>query len=282
MILDGKALATKIKTELKEEVTNLTNTHNKTPKLAVVIVGNDPASCVYVRNKKNACAFCGIESVSVELAETTTQQELEKTLTKLNNNQTINGILLQLPLPKHLNERDALNCISAEKDVDGLGKENLGKLLTQEDGLIACTPSGVMEIFKEYNIELSGKNVVIINRSVLVGRPLSALLTNANATVTVCHSKTKNAEFYTQNADIVITAVAKKEFLTTDMVKENAVVIHVSIVTTENGLCGDAKFDELQNKVAYITPVPGGVGPLTIAMLLKNTVKAFKKQNNIN
>ncbi len=282
MILDGKSLATKIKTELKEEVSNLTLAHNKTPKLAVVIVGNDPASCVYVRNKKNACAFCGIESVSVELAETTTQQELENTLTKLNNDQTINGILLQLPLPKHLNERDALNCISAEKDVDGLGKENLGKLLTQEDGLVACTPSGVMEIFKEYNIDLNGKDVVIINRSVLVGRPLSALLTNANATVTICHSKTKNIKFYTQNADIVITAVGKKDFLTADMVKENSVIIDVSIVRTESGLCGDAKFDELQNKVSYITPVPGGVGPLTIAMLLKNTVKAFKTQNNIN
>ena len=282
MILDGKALATKIKTELKEEVANLTLAHNKTPKLAVVIVGNDPASCVYVRNKKNACAFCGIESVSVELDENTTQQKLESTLKNLNNDQTINGILLQLPLPKHLNERDALNCISAEKDVDGLGKENLGKLLTQEDGLVACTPSGVMELFKEYNIELSGKNVVIINRSILVGRPLSALLTNANATVTVCHSKTKNVEFYTQNADIVITAVGKKDFLTANMVKENAVVIDVSIVRTESGLCGDAKFDELKNKVGYITPVPGGVGPLTIAMLLKNTVKAFKTQNNIN
>lgn len=282
MILDGKALATKIKTELKEEVANLTLTHNKTPKLAVVIVGNDPASCVYVRNKKNACAFCGIESVSVELDENTTQQKLESTLKNLNNDQTINGILLQLPLPKHLNERDALNCISAEKDVDGLGKENLGKLLTQEDGLVACTPSGVMELFKEYNIELSGKNVVIINRSVLVGRPLSALLTNANATVTVCHSKTKNVEFYTQNADIVITAVGKKDFLTANMVKENSVVIDVSIVRTESGLCGDAKFDELKDKVGYITPVPGGVGPLTIAMLLKNTVKAFKTQNNIN
>lgn len=282
MILDGKTLAKKIKSELKNEVKELVETHNITPKLAVVIVGSDPASCVYVRNKKNACAFCGIESVSVELPESTTQLELEQTLNQLNTDSSINGILLQLPLPKHLNERDALNCISAEKDVDGLGKQNMGKLITQEDGLVACTPSGIMELFKEYNIELSGKNVTIINRSILVGKPLANLLTNANATVSICHSKTQDVKFYTQNADIVVTAVGKKDFLTADMVKAGAIIIDVAIVRTENGLCGDAKFEELQNKVSYITPVPGGVGPLTIAMLLKNTVKAFKKQNNIN
>ena len=281
MILDGKALATKIKTELKEEVENLKSTYEKVPKLAVVLVGNDPASCVYVKNKKNACNYVGIDSVSIELPENTTQQELETKLTELNNDSSINGILLQLPLPKHLNERSALNCISATKDVDGLGQENMGRLLTGEDGLVACTPSGIMELFKEYNISLKGKNAVIINRSILVGKPLIGLLLSQNATVTVCHSHTKDLFTHTQQADIVISAVGKKNFLTADMIKENAVVIDVSIVRTAEGLCGDADFDNLKNKASFITPVPGGVGPLTIAMLLKNTVKAFKNQNNI-
>lgn len=281
MILDGKALATKIKEELKVEVENINNTYNKKPKLAVVLVGSDPASCVYVKNKKNACAFVGIESVSVELPEDTSQEDLENKLKELNADNTINGILLQLPLPKHLNERQTLNCISADKDVDGLGQENMGRLLTGEDGLVACTPSGIMELFKEYKIDLKGKNATIINRSILVGKPLFALLTAQNTTVTMCHSHTKNLIEHTKNADIVITAVGKKNFLTADMIKDGAVVIDVSIVRTENGLCGDADFEAVSQKASYITPVPGGVGPLTIALLLKNTIKAFKNQNNI-
>ncbi len=282
MIIDGKALATKIKTELKNEVSLIKTQINLTPKLAVVLVGSDPASCVYVKNKKKGCEFCGIDSVSVELDENTTQLELEKTITDLNNDPTINGILLQLPLPNHLNEANALALISHTKDVDGLGIENLGKIVKQEDGLTACTPTGIMEIFKEYNIDLAGKDVVIINRSILVGKPLANMLTNANATVTLCHSKTKNLKLYTQNADIVITAVGKPNFLTADMIKENCVVIDVAIIRQETGLCGDADFENVSKKASFITPVPGGVGPLTIAMLLKNTVKAFKIANNLN
>lgn len=281
MILDGKALSQKIKDELKIEVEKLIKETGKTPKLAVVIVGEDPASKIYVKNKKNACKYVGIDSVSVELPATITQAELENKLTELNNDPTVNGILLQLPLPKGFEERKALNCIDPIKDVDGLTNVNLGNLLTREWGLTACTPTGVMEIFKEYNIELEGKNVVIINRSLLVGKPLEQLLITANATVTICHSRTPDVTPYTKKADIVITAVGKKNFLTKEMIKKGAVVIDVAIVRDENGICGDCDFENMKNKASYITPVPGGVGPLTIAMLLKNTIKTFKKQNNI-
>ena len=281
MILDGKALATKIKEELKVEVENINNTYNKKPKLAVVLVGSDPASCVYVKNKKNACAFVGIESVSVELPEDTTQEDLENKLKELNADNTINGILLQLPLPKHLNERQALNCISADKDVDGLGQENMGRLLTGEDGLVACTPSGIMELFKEYKIDLKGKNATIINRSILVGKPLFALLTAQNATVTMCHSHTKNLVEHTKNADIIITAVGKKNFLTADMIKDGAVVIDVGINRLASGLKGDVAFERVKEMCSYITPVPGGVGPLTVACLMENTLILDKIRRNI-
>lgn len=281
MILDGKALSQKIKDELKLEVENLIKQTGKTPKLAVVIVGEDPASKIYVKNKKTACKYVGIESVAIELPATISQQELELELTKLNNDPTINGILLQLPLPKGFKERDALNCIDPIKDVDGLSNTNLGNLLTREWGLTACTPTGVMEIFKEYNIDLEGKHAVIINRSLLVGKPLEQLLINANATVTVCHSHTKDVSIFTKQADVIITAVGKKNFLTKKMIKKGAVVIDVAIVRDENGICGDCDFEAMKNKASHITPVPGGVGPLTIAMLLKNTIKTFKRQNNI-
>lgn len=281
MILDGKALSNKIKEQLKTEVLDLIKKHNKTPKLAVVIVGDDAASKIYVKNKKNACKFVGIESVVKELPANITQAKLEDVLTELNNDDSINGILLQLPLPKDLIERKAINCIAPNKDVDGLSNVNLGKLLSNEQCLTACTPTGIMQLLEEYNIELNGKNVVVINRSLLVGKPLEQMLLNKNATVTICHSHTKNVAGYTKKADIVISAVGKQNFLTRDMVKKGAVVIDVAIVRTENGICGDANFDELKNKAGFISPVPGGVGPLTISMLLKNTIKAFKLQNNI-
>ena len=280
MILDGKALSTKVKDRVKQEISNLPKNDN-IPTLAVVLVGNDPASAIYVRNKKRACEYVGIKSVSVTLGQDTTQEKLEQTLNDLNNDKSINGILLQLPLPKGLDERKALNCIAPEKDVDGLSSVNLGKLITKEVGITPCTPTGVMEFFKEYNIDLTGKNVVIINRSILVGKPLALMMLNANATVTICHSKTQNISEYTKKADIIVTAVGKSKFLTEDMVKDGAVVIDVSIVRTESGLCGDADYENIKDKASYITPVPGGVGPMTIAMLMENTLKAYKLQNNI-
>lgn len=281
MILDGKELSKKIKTQLKLEVETLKNKTGKTPKLAVVLVGDDPASAIYVKNKKNACKFVGITSEVKVLDKSTTQTELESVLSTLNSDKTVNGILLQLPLPNGLNERQALNCINPQKDVDGLTTVNMGKLLTNEQGLTPCTPTGIMELFNEYNINLDGKHVVIINRSLLVGKPLEQLLLKKNATVTICHSHTKNIESLTKNADIIVTAVGKKNFLTKSMVKKNATIIDVAIVRDENGICGDADFKMLVKKAEFITPVPGGVGPLTIAMLLKNTIKAFKNQNNL-
>lgn len=281
MILDGKELSKKIKTQLKLEVETLKNKTGKTPKLAVVLVGDDPASAIYVKNKKNACKFVGITSEVKVLDKSTTQTELESVLSTLNSDKTVNGILLQLPLPNELNERQALNCIAPQKDVDGLTTVNMGKLLTNEQGLTPCTPTGIMELFNEYNINLDGKHVVIINRSLLVGKPLEQMLLHKNATVTICHSHTKNIESLTKNADIIVTAVGKKNFLTKSMVKKNATIIDVAIVRDENGICGDADFKMLVKKAEFITPVPGGVGPLTIAMLLKNTIKAFKNQNNL-
>lgn len=280
MILDGKALSTKVKDRVKQEISNLPKNDN-IPTLAVVLVGDDPASAIYVRNKKRACEYVGIKSVSVTLGQDTTQEKLEQTLNDLNNDKSINGILLQLPLPKGLDERKALNCIAPEKDVDGLSSVNFGKLITKEVGITPCTPTGVMEFFKEYNIDLTGKNVVIINRSILVGKPLALMMLNANATVTICHSKTQNISEYTKKADVIVTAVGKAKFLTEDMVKDGAVVIDVSIVRTEAGLCGDADYENIKDKASYITPVPGGVGPMTIAMLMENTLKAYKLQNNI-
>ena len=281
MILDGKELSKKIKTQLKLEIETLKNKTGKTPKLAVVLVGDDPASAIYVKNKKNACKFVGITSEVKALDKSTTQTELESVLSTLNSDKTVNGILLQLPLPNGLNERQALNCIDPQKDVDGLTTVNMGKLLTNEQGLTPCTPTGIMELFNEYNINLDGKHVVIINRSLLVGKPLEQMLLHKNATVTICHSHTKNIKSLTKNADIVVTAVGKKNFLTKSMVKKNATIIDVAIVRDENGICGDADFKMLVKKAEFITPVPGGVGPLTIAMLLKNTIKAFKNQNNL-
>lgn len=281
MILDGKSFSNKIKEQVKLDVSKLVEKGYNAPTLAVVIVGEDGPSQIYVNNKKNACAFVGINSVSVELPTKTTQAQLEAELNRLDKDKSINGILLQLPLPKGLDERRALNCISPAKDVDGLTNLSLGKLVSGEQCLTACTPTGIISLLKEYNVELSGKNVVIINRSNLVGKPLAHLMLNENATVTVCHSRTKNVSFYTKHADIVVTAVGRKNFLTADMIKRGAVVVDVAIVRLENGLCGDADFENVSKKAKLITPVPGGVGPLTIASLMQNTVKAYKFQHGI-
>lgn len=272
-IIDGKAIASRLRTELKEKIAQL----NTVPGLAVVIVGGDPASQIYVRNKIKACAELGIRSYSYELAETTSQSELEDLLDKLAKDKDIDGILLQLPLPKHLNAESASAHIPFEKDVDGFSAQNLGLLLQNKEEVAACTPLGVMKLLEAEGIDLTGKHAVILGRSETVGKPMAMLLLNANATVTVCHSKTKNLKELCSQADILISAVGKANFVTAEMVKDGAVVIDVGINRDENGkLCGDVDFEGVKDKTSYITPVPGGVGPMTITMLMYNTYVRFK------
>lgn len=277
-IIDGKAVSAKVKEEVKAEV-SLLKEQGKECALAVIIVGNDPASKVYVGNKKKACEFVGIRSVEYALPEETTQEELLSLIDKLNEDVTINGILCQLPLPKHLDETAVIERISASKDVDCFNNINVGKLWTGDYTFKPCTPAGVMELLKAYDIEPEGKNCVIIGRSNIVGKPMAALLLEKNATVTVCHSRTKNLAEICKNADIIVAAVGKAGFVTADMVKDGAVVIDVGINRNENGkLCGDVDFENVKEKVSFITPVPGGCGPMTIAVLMQNTVSAAKKQ----
>ena len=272
-IIDGKAIAARLRTELKEKIAKL----NTAPGLAVVIVGGDPASQIYVRNKIKACAELGIRSYSYELAETTSQSELEDLLDKLAKDKDVDGILLQLPLPKHLNAESASAHIPFEKDVDGFSAQNLGLLLQNKEEVAACTPLGVMKLLEAEGIDLTGKDAVILGRSETVGKPMAMLLLNANATVTVCHSKTKNLKELCSQADILISAVGKANFVTAEMVKDGAVVIDVGINRDENGkLCGDVDFEGVKDKTSYITPVPGGVGPMTITMLMYNTYVRFK------
>ena len=272
-IIDGKAIAARLRTDLKEKIAKL----NTAPGLAVVIVGGDPASQIYVRNKIKACAELGIRSYSYELAETTSQSELEDLLDKLAKDKDVDGILLQLPLPKHLNAESASAHIPFEKDVDGFSAQNLGLLLQNKEEVAACTPLGVMKLLEAEGIDLTGKHAVILGRSETVGKPMAMLLLNANATVTVCHSKTKNLKELCSQADILISAVGKANFVTAEMVKDGAVVIDVGINRDENGkLCGDVDFEGVKDKTSYITPVPGGVGPMTITMLMYNTYVRFK------
>lgn len=274
-IIDGKALATKLREELKEKIGAL----KKAPGLAVVIVGNDPASQIYVRNKIKACGELGIRSFSYELPETATQKELEDTLDELAANPKVNGILLQLPLPKGLNAESATSHIPFEKDVDGFSAENLGLLLLHKERTVACTPLGVMKIIEHEGVEIAGKNAVVLGRSDTVGKPMAMLLLNANATVTICHSKTQNLKEICKNADILVSAIGKAKFVTADMVKQGAVVIDVGINRDENGkLCGDVDFENVKEKTSCITPVPGGVGPMTITMLMYNTYLATLKE----
>lgn len=272
-IIDGKAIASRLRTDLKEKIAQL----NTVPGLAVVIVGGDPASQIYVRNKIKACAELGIRSYSYELAETTSQSELEDLLDKLAKDKDVDGILLQLPLPKHLNAESASAHIPFDKDVDGFSAQNLGLLLQNKEEVAACTPLGVMKLLEAEGIDLTGKHAVILGRSETVGKPMAMLLLNANATVTVCHSKTKNLKELCSQADILISAVGKANFVTAEMVKDGAVVIDVGINRDENGkLCGDVDFEGVKDKTSYITPVPGGVGPMTITMLMYNTYVRFK------
>ncbi|MBR5357570.1 MAG: bifunctional methylenetetrahydrofolate dehydrogenase/methenyltetrahydrofolate cyclohydrolase FolD [Lachnospiraceae bacterium] len=276
-IIDGKLTSSIIKDELKEKVEELKK-QGKTGSLAVIQVGNDPASSIYVKNKKKACEYIGIGSVSYELSENTTQEKLLDTIDELNKRSDIAGILVQLPLPKHINEDEVIKAISPKKDVDGFHVENVGALCVGEDGFVSCTPAGVIELLKRYNVEMSGKNCVVVGRSNIVGKPMALLMLRENATVTVCHSKTQNLKDACKNADILIVAIGKPKFINEEYVKDGAVVIDVGIHRDENNkMCGDVDFESVKDKVSKITPVPGGVGPMTIAMLMNNCVKAIEK-----
>ena len=278
-IIDGKILAKKIRQELKQECYELKN-NGINPKLAVIMVGDDPASKVYVRNKSRACEEVGIEYEEFILKDETTQEKLIELIKKLNNDKTTNGILLQSPIPKHLNINEAFKAITYMKDVDGFTPSSVGKLCIGEDTFISCTPYGVMKMFEEYNIDLTGKDVVILGRSNIVGKPLIQCCLQKNATVTVCHSKTKNLEEHTKRADVVISAIGQSKFVKENMVKDGAVIIDVGINRGEDGkLTGDVDFENVEKKASYITPVPGGVGPMTIAMLMNNVIKAAKEQS---
>lgn len=279
-IIDGKAVSAAVKERVANEVKALKE-KGVTVGLAVIIVGEDPASQVYVRNKERACEQCFMYSEKIELPESTTEAELLEIIDKLNNRSDINGILCQLPLPRHINEKAVIDAISPAKDVDAFHPQNVGKIMIGDYDFLPCTPAGVMELLRAKNVEISGKHCVIIGRSNIVGKPMSMLMLHANATVTVCHSKTQNLKEICQKADIIIAAVGRPKFLTVDMVKDGATVIDVGINRTEEGLCGDVDFDSVSKKAEAITPVPGGVGPMTIAMLMQNTLTAAKKQNNI-
>ena len=274
-IIDGKVIAAQYRANLKAQIAQ----SDKTPGLAVVIVGADPASQIYVRNKVKACAELGIRSYSYELPEETSQANLEQLLHTLGQDKQVDGILLQLPLPKHLDSEAASAHIPFEKDVDGFSAQNLGLLMQNKAEVVACTPLGVMKMLEHEGIELSGKHAVVIGRSETVGKPMAMLLLNANATVTMCHSKTKALKEVCKQADILISAVGKAHFVTEDMVKEGAVVIDVGMNRDANGkLCGDVDFENVKEKTSYITPVPGGVGPMTITMLMQNTYTRFKSK----
>lgn len=273
-ILNGKEVSQRIREELKEEVKKLQE-NGINPGLAVVIVGDDPASRVYVNSKKKACAELGIYSEEYALSGDTAESELLELVETLNKKQDISGILVQLPLPKHINEENIINAIDPKKDVDAFHPVNVGKIMIGNYDFLPCTPAGVMELIKESGIDIAGKDCVVIGRSNIVGKPQSMLLLHQNATVTICHSKTKNLREKVKAADIVVAAVGKPEIITGDMIKDGAVVIDVGINRLENKkLVGDVKFEEAEKKAAAITPVPGGVGPMTIAMLMKNTVRA--------
>ena len=273
-IIDGKKLAKEIRENLKIKCDELKE-KGANPKLVVIMVGEDKASQVYVRNKSKACNKIGIEFEEYLLNENIEQEELIELIQKLNNDITIHGILLQSPIPAHLNINEAIRTIAPEKDVDGFNPVNVGKLCLNQDTFVSCTPYGIMKMFEAYNIDLTGKNVTILGRSNIVGKPLIQCCLNKNATVTVCHSKTKDLKKYTKDADVIIAAIGKSKFVTADMIKQGAVVIDVGINRGEDGkITGDVDFENVSQKASYITPVPGGVGPMTIAMLMNNVIKA--------
>lgn len=278
LLIDGKKISTEIKDELKVTVEELKKQGVETC-LAVIQVGNDLASSIYVRNKKRACAYVGIESLSYELPEETTEDQLVKLVKELNENDNVHGILVQLPLPKHINADTIIRTISPDKDVDGFHPESVGRLCIGEPGFVSCTPAGIIQLLKRSGIEIEGKECVVVGRSNIVGKPMSILLLRENGTVTITHSRTKDLKEVTGRADILVVAIGKPKFITADYVKEGAVVIDVGMHRNEeNKLCGDVDFDDIKDKVSAITPVPGGVGPMTIAMLMYNCVEAAKGQ----
>ena len=279
-IIDGKLVAKHIRSTVRDKVSNIEEKYHKTPTLAVVLVGNNPASEIYVNNKIKSCAKVNIKSIVERMDESSTQEQVENKVKEFANNKEVNGILVQLPLPKGLDQERIISLIPKTKDVDGLTKENAANLLMNQKGIVPCTPKGVVDLLKYYNIEIQGKRVAIIGRSMLVGKPLFNLLTNLNATVTLCHSKTKNIEEITKQSDIVVCALGNPLFLKENMVKQGAVVIDVGINRLEDGsIVGDTDFENLQSKASYITPVPGGCGPMTVAELLDNTIDCFLQQN---
>ena len=274
-IIDGKALAKRIRENLKSDVEELKK-QGIVPKLAVILVGNDSASQIYVRSKSKACIELGIEYEERLLNEDIQMQELLDIIDELNERKDITGILLQSPIPRHLDINEAFRRISPKKDVDGFNPISVGKLCLNQDTFVSCTPFGIIKMLEAYNIEIKGKHAVVIGRSNIVGKPMALSLLNKDATVTICHSGTTNLKEITKQADILVVAIGKKQFVTEDMVKEGAIVIDVGINRTEEGLFGDVDFENVKNKASYITPVPGGVGPMTIAMLMYNVVKAAK------
>ncbi len=281
-IIDGKAISKEVRAEIATDVIEFKKKHNRVPGLAVIIVGSDPASQVYVRNKKKACEEVGFYSQSYELPDNTTQDELIELVEKLNCDEKIHGILVQLPLPEHIDETAVLHRINPQKDVDAFHPYNVGKIMIGNHDLLPCTPAGVMVLLQRSGVEISGKNCVVIGRSNIVGKPMAMLLLRANGTVTICHSRTRNLKEICLKADILVASVGKPEFVRGDMVKEGAAVVDVGINRTSDGkLVGDVCFAEVEQKVSYITPVPGGVGPMTITMLLKNTLTAARLSENI-
>ncbi len=281
-LIEGKKVSEALRTALKEKTAVIKENYGVAPGLAVILVGEDPASTVYVRNKERACVELGYHSEVYRLPAATSEAELLSLIDRLNNDKKIHGILCQLPLPSHISDEKVILAISPEKDVDAFHPVNVGHIMEGKYSFLPCTPAGVMELLKFYNIDVVGKECVVVGRSNIVGKPMAMLLLNASGTVTVCHSRTKNLKDTCQRADIIVVAVGKPAFLTADMVKEGAVVIDVGINRLDNGkLCGDVDFDEVSKLASYITPVPGGVGPMTITMLMENTLNAFLKIENI-
>lgn len=278
-IMDGKALSLKLKEQMKQRIAQLKQ-QGINPKLVVVLVGDNSASQVYVRNKHKSCGEVGIESEVITMPEQTTQQELLEVVERLNQDETVDGILVQLPLPKQIDEKTVLRSILPEKDVDGFHPVNVGLLSIGDECFAPATPSGIIVMFQEYGIDIAGKNCVVIGRSNIVGKPMAALLLKNNATVTICHSKTEDLASYTRRADVVIVATGRRHTLTAEMVKEGAVVVDVGMNRNEQGkLCGDVDYEEVKEKASFITPVPGGVGPMTITELLENTIQAAQRHH---
>ena len=279
-IISGKLVSSEVRKNIYNEVSEFKSRTSITPGLAVILVGNDPASAVYVRNKHKACLEVGMNSYEITMPENTSEDELLHKIDELNTDKNVHGILVQLPLPKHISEENVINRIDPSKDVDAFHPQNVGKIMIGNYDFIPCTPAGVMELLHFYNVDINGKECVIIGRSNIVGKPMSLLLLAENGTVTICHSRTRNLSSVTKRADILVVAIGKANFVTADMVKPGAVVIDVGINRKEDGkLCGDVDFDSVEKIASKITPVPGGVGPMTITMLLKNTLTAAKKSH---